>query len=104
MLGDKPLTGGGVQFHSVVEKGSNEPISIPLGAKLEEDGSYSLKVPVGRYRVELGRGDNADKQLWSQLAPKYMSPKSPLLVEVTEDKPSGGYDLKITPGVQQKRR
>lgn len=94
-LDNQPLTGGGVILHAVVEKNPDAAISVPLSAKLEEDGSYSLRVPEGKYRVQLDRGDKADKKFWSRLARKYTSPGSPLVLDVEENKPEGGYDLKL---------
>jgi hypothetical protein len=101
-LDNQPLTGGGVLFHAVVEKNTEGPISVPLGAKLEDDGSYSLRAPEGKYRVQLDRGDKSDKKQWARLPRKYSSLNSPLVVDVGEDKPEGGYDLKLSASDKQK--
>jgi hypothetical protein len=70
---------------------------------IEEDGSYKLStngqegVPLGKYRVVLSRGA-ADRKAWIQVHPQYTSQqKSPLEVEVVENKPERGYDLKLLP-------
>ena len=102
-LDGKPLTGGGVIFHAVVEKDTNAPISVPLGAPLQDDGAYKLRVPAGKYRVQLDRGAKGDKKVWSQIGQKYTSAKSPLVIDVEEDKPEGGYDVRLLSTGQQRR-
>jgi len=72
------------------------------GGPIGEDGFYTLftegtpGAPPGKYRAVLVRG--SDRQAWFAVPSQYQSPKnSPLEVEVTEDKPAGGYDLKLQP-------
>jgi hypothetical protein len=67
---------------------------------IEADGSYKLTThgksgaPLGKYRAVLTQGE--DKKLWTQVNKLYHSVrKSPLEVEVVENKPQGGYDLKL---------
>jgi hypothetical protein len=79
---------------------------------IREDGSYTLStkgkpgVPAGKYRVVLssGRERRALAKAWSVVPLKYTSEaKSPLEVEVAENKPEGGYDLKLQPQSGQRR-
>ncbi len=103
-LDGKPLTGGGVIFHPIPDKDTPvTPIGLlPSMGPLQDDGSYTLRtegragVPLGRYRVQLDKGAKADKKQWSQLATIYTTLQSPLVIEVTEDKPEGSYDLKLS--------
>jgi hypothetical protein len=71
--------------------------------QVQEDGSYTLSTkghpgaPLGKYRVVLARGA-ADRKAWSRVPTQYVNPrKSPLEVEVADNKPEGGYDLKLQP-------
>lgn len=95
----KPLTDGNVVFVPL-EKGENSP-PAPRGS-IGEDGSYRLftkgkpGAPLGKYRAMLQAGTN--RKTWSRVPSKYLSQKdSPLEVEIVEDKPEGGYDLKMQP-------
>lgn len=110
-LNDQPLTGGGLIFHPFSEKGPNSKqgkdknaeVLLPKGVPLQDDGSFSLQAPVGKYRVQLDKGEKSDPRQWSQLPRKYTQVMSPLVVEVREDKPEGGYDLKLSSTGQSSR-
>ncbi len=102
-LDDKPLTGGGIIFHAVVEKGTDAPVLRPVGAQLQDDGSYKVRLPVGKYRIQLDRGDKGDKKVWSLVGQKYRRADSTLVIEVAEDKPEGSYDLKLRSSAKQRR-
>jgi hypothetical protein len=76
------------------------------------DGSYTLStkgkpgVPAGKYRVVLssGRERRALAKAWSVVPLQYTSEaKSPLEVEVMENKPEGGYDLTLQSPSGQRR-
>jgi len=107
-LDGKPLTGGGVIFHPIPEKDTPmTPIGLlPSMGPIQDDGSYTLRtegragVPLGKYRVQLDMGSKADKKQWSLLAPVYMTLQSPLVIEVVEGKPEGGYDLNLSSRMQ----
>ena len=95
-----PLPDGRVSFY-LMDREPNTPFPVPEG-KIEADGSYALETqgksgsPLGKYRVAFDRGD--DRKAWRQVAPVYRDPKkSPLEIEVTENKPEGEYDLKLLP-------
>jgi hypothetical protein len=95
-----PLPDGEVSFY-LIDRDPNTPFPVPSG-KIEADGSYTLATqgrrgaPLGKYRVVFDRGD--DRKSWSRVARIYLGPKkSPLEVEVTENKPEGGYDFKLLP-------
>jgi hypothetical protein len=96
----KPLPGGHVTFF-LIERDPKTPSLTPEG-KIEADGSYvlytkgQLGAPPGKYRVVLLRG--SDRKAWSKIAPQYSNQKkSPLELEVVDNKPEGGYDLKLKP-------
>ncbi len=96
----KPLVGGEVTFVPI-DKDSNAP-SFTADGPIEEDGSYTLYTkgkpgaPPGKYRVVLTRG--SDRKSWFAVPPPYFSQKkSTLEIEVTENKPEGGYNLKLRP-------
>jgi hypothetical protein len=79
-------------------------VAIPEG-KIESDGSYSLRTlgkrgaPPGKYRVSIDPG--GDKDIRPLFDPTYSSSaKSPLEIEVGENKPAGAYDL-IVPAREQ---
>jgi hypothetical protein len=91
-LDGQPLTGGGVLFHSFEKSGD---VLVPRGAKLEDDGSYSIKLPLGKYRAQVDPGTKSDRQQWARIPQKYTGDRSPLIIEVTEDKPEGSYDIKL---------
>lgn len=97
-LDGEPLTGGGVLFHSYEKKGD---VLVPRGAKLEDDGSFSIKLPLGKYRAQVDPGTKSDRKQWARIPQKYTQDKSPLTIEVAEDKPEGSYDLKIPSGASQ---
>jgi hypothetical protein len=90
-----PLPDGVVRF-TPLDRDPNPASAGDIGA----DGSYTLSTrgkpgaPEGKYRVVLTRGQ--DRAAWSRVPNKYSSEKkSPLEVEVVENKPQGGYDLKV---------
>lgn len=100
----KPLPDGQVTF-APLDRDAN-----PAAAgKIEADGSYTLctrgqpGAAPGKYRVVLTHGE--DRTAWSEVPNKYYSrQKSPLEVEVAENKPQGGYDLKIQSQAQSRAR
>jgi hypothetical protein len=102
----KPVPGGLVTFVPMVEGpiASRPPTADGM---IGEDGSYTLGTKgkpgahLGKYRVVLSPG--VDKQAWSQVPRQYTRKRSPLEVEVEENKPEGGYDLKIQPQSGQRR-
>jgi hypothetical protein len=90
-----PLPDGVVRF-TPLDRDPN-PASA---ATIEADGSYTLSTrgkpgaPEGKYRVVFTRGANTEA--WSRVPNKYFQIRSsPLEVEVVENKPQGGYDLKV---------
>ena len=95
-----PLAGGHMIFIPI-NSDPNAPSPTSDG-NIQADGAYTLftkgqpGVPLGKYRVGLSRG--ADKKTWTRVAPQYFNHEnSPLEVEVVENKPEGGYDLKLLP-------
>jgi hypothetical protein len=93
-LNGKPLADGMVTFIPTGGDG-NDP--LPEG-KIEPGGFYTLTTrgsegaPVGSYRAVIELDDKATASL---MHPDFANPKkSPLLIEVAENKPEGGYDLK----------
>jgi hypothetical protein len=111
MADGKPLTGGYIIFIPIesipkprkdTAPTSEEELPLSPGGKIEEDGSYTIStsgkpgVPPGTYRVVLDRG--ANRKVFAKVPRKYTLPRqSPLEVEVVENKPEGGYDLKLEP-------
>jgi hypothetical protein len=101
MADGKPLPGGHVTFVQI-ERDPKTPSLTPEGV-IEADGSYTLftkgqpGAPPGKYRVVLLPG--SDRKAWSSGVPRQYSnqQKSPLEVEVMENKPEGGYDLTLLP-------
>jgi hypothetical protein len=92
-LNGKPISGGTVTFIPTGE--TNEP---PPEGKIDAEGNYSITTrgsegaPLGTYRAII---EPDDKTTASLMAPEYSNlKKSPLTVEVTDNKPAGGYDLK----------
>jgi hypothetical protein len=101
-----PLPDGTVSFY-LIDRDPNTTFPVPSGT-IEADGSYKLDTqgrtgaPLGKYRVVLDRGDN--KKVWRQVHEIYLYPKkSPLEIEVTENKPEGAYDLKLQPSKAPRR-
>jgi hypothetical protein len=95
LMNGKPLPDGVVTFVAL-DRDPNPASAGDIGA----DGSYTLSTrgkpgaPEGKYRVVLTRGK--DREAWLGVPNKYSSEKnSPLEVEVVENKPQGGYDLKV---------
>jgi hypothetical protein len=95
-----PLPGGHMIFIPI-NRDPNAP-SPPSDGNIQADGSYALftkgqpGVPLGKYRVVLSRG--VDKKAWNRVHPQYFNQEtSSLEVEVAENKPEGGYDLKLLP-------
>jgi hypothetical protein len=103
-LDGQPLTGGAVYFHPILDKDapSLPQPPMPSVSELGDDGSYTLcterkaGAPLGKYRVQLEPGDQAERKLWSQLPGQYTLRISSLVVEVVENKPEGGYDLPLS--------
>jgi hypothetical protein len=105
----KPLAGGRVTFMLIDEESStpkkaatSAPAPIPIGS-IGEDGSYTLftegkpGAPPGKYRVMLTPPPDKKVALEvrATVPQQYFGKKSPLEVEITENKPAGGYDLKL---------
>jgi hypothetical protein len=93
-----PLPGGQVTFIPL-DRDPNAP-GVTSGGKITPEGNFQLftkgkpGAPLGKYRVVLARG--TERKGWNRVPPQYSSQeKSPLEVEVAEEKPEGGYDLKI---------
>jgi hypothetical protein len=93
-----PLTLGSLSFVPL-DRDPNLPGATSDG-RINREGTYKLftnnkpGAPLGKYRVVLVRG--TDKKGWARVPRRYYSEeKSPLEVEVVEDKPEGGYDLKV---------
>jgi len=91
-----PLPDGMVEF---VPMDKQLAAPFPTG-NIEADGSYTLTThgkagaPLGKYRAVLSRGE--DRKLWIRVNSLYFAQrKSPLEVEIEENKPAGGYDLKL---------
>jgi hypothetical protein len=96
----EPSPSGHVVFVPI-EKNPNIPRSVlpPEGIIKKKDGSYTLfwngqsGAPVGKYRVVFR--SSMDRR-WSVVPAEYFDPeKSPLEVEIAENKPEGGYDLQV---------
>jgi hypothetical protein len=93
-----PLSEGEVVFVPV-DLHADAP--TPNG-KINADGTYSLATagqpgaPEGRYRVMIKPGTTTAKAK-SQINPIYLGPRSPLEMEVAENKPAGDYDLNLQP-------
>ena len=91
----KPLPDGLVSFVPL-DRESN----LPAAGAIESDGSYKIstkghpEAQPGKYRVVLTQGE--DRTAWSAVPSKfYNRQKTPLEVEVAENKPPGGYDVKV---------
>jgi hypothetical protein len=97
-LDGQPLTGGGVQFFHILQADENLPpnASLTFVSELGDDGSFKLDTPVGRYRVRFVQGDKADQGQWGKVPGPYQERVSPLVVEVVENKPEGGYDIQLS--------
>ncbi len=105
MTDGKPLSGGHVAFVRIDQDPDTSAPAAPIGeigGPIGEDGAYTLftqgkaGAPPGKYRVALRPG--RDRKTWLAVSPQYLSPKkSPLEIEVVENKPAGGYDLKVQP-------
>ena len=102
----QPSPSGHVVF-APIEMDPNVPRSLAPEGIIRKDGSYTLfwngkpGAPVGKYRVVFQ--GSLDKR-WSVIPAEYFNPeKSPLEVEVVENKPEGGYDLKVQPRSGQPR-
>lgn len=97
MADGKPLSGGLVSFMQIDRK-PGVPTPTPEGT-IQEDGSYTLYTydkpgaPPGKYRIVLNPG--SDRKLRFAIPQQYFGRQSPLEVEVEENKPEGGYDLKL---------
>jgi hypothetical protein len=104
-----PLPGGYMTLFPI-ESDSKAPPNTPAehlsppisGGEIGPDGSYTLSTkeqpgaPLGKYRVVLARG--ADTKAWSRVSGQYFDRRRTTLeIEVVEDKPEGGYDLKLVP-------
>ncbi len=99
-----PLPDGAVMFVPLDGDQKGIVISGPIGA----DGSYTLSTngkpgaPLGKYRAVVNPGE--DKKAWLHVGAIYSNDKkSPLEVEVVENKPAGGYDLKLLPKGQARQ-
>jgi hypothetical protein len=95
----------------IPEQADAEVLFIPVDSdaraplprsKVAVGGVYSLQTggwrgaTAGQYRVVVLVGDT--KSLAGRFDPVYASQqKSPLLIDVLENKPAGGYDLQLTP-------
>jgi hypothetical protein len=97
-LNGKPLSNGEVVFVPV-EEDARGPT---LRGTIQSDGSYTLRTgnkagaPAGQYRVAVVVEDT--KTLPEPLNLDYSSTaKTPLRIDVTEGKPAGGYDIKLSP-------
>jgi hypothetical protein len=93
-----PVPGGHVSFVPL-DRDPNLPGATSEG-RITPEGAYKVftnnkpGAPLGKYRVVLSRG--SDRRGWSRVPKRYFDEvKSPLEVEVVEDKPEGGYDFKI---------
>jgi hypothetical protein len=104
MLDGAPLQGGVLLFHPNEAKGNTNRISCTGPVS---NGKYSLVTsgvtknetgtgaPLGWYKVTLLNDLPGMKEI--QVNPKFMRPETtPLEIEITEDPPSGVYDLKLT--------
>jgi hypothetical protein len=105
-LNGTPLPDGRVSFY-LLDRDPNTPFPVPSG-KIEADGSYKLDTqgrtgaPLGKYRAAVDRGE--DRKAWNQVDPIYLNRnKSPLEIEVTENKPEGAYDLNLLPRKASRR-
>jgi hypothetical protein len=113
----KPLSGGRVTFTLIDSDSStpkksetSAPTPVPIGS-IGEDGSYTLSTegkpgaPPGKYRVMLTPPPDKKVALEvrAAVAQQYFSRKSPLEVEVAENKPAGGYDLKLQSRQQSRK-
>jgi hypothetical protein len=99
-----PLPDGDVQFVPLDEN-AKAPIA---SGNIEADGSYTLSTNgkpgahVGKYRAVVNPGEN--KKAWLHVGAIYSNDKkSPLEIEVVENKPAGGYDLKLLPKGQARQ-
>jgi hypothetical protein len=96
-----PLTGTFVLFIPI-DSGPNAASPYLPRGRLKEDGSFTISTrgqpgaPLGKYRVVLlpGRKRGALRGVPAQYTSQE---KSPLEVEVAENKPEGAYDLKLLP-------
>jgi hypothetical protein len=103
-LDGQPLTGGAVYFFPILDPDQELPASASVASigELGDDGSFKLSTagksgaPVGKYRVRLGPGDKSDMKQWAQVPGRYTQSNSPLMVEVVENKPEGGYDIQLS--------
>jgi hypothetical protein len=93
-----PLPDGEVKFVPIERDVKDFVASGPI----EADGTYTLSTngkpgaPLGKYRVVVTPGDN--RKAWLHVGTVYSNDKkSPLEVEVVENKPAGGYDLNLLP-------
>jgi hypothetical protein len=93
-----PLPPGHVEFYPL-DRDPNLP-GITSEGRSNQEGEYKLftsnkpGAPLGKYRVVLSRG--SDRKGWRRVPTRYFSEvKSPLEVQVEENKPEGGYDLKV---------
>lgn len=104
-LDGQPLTGGTVHFVHILQAGENLPPNASLASigELGNDGSFNLRTPVGKYRVRLASGEKSDSAQWARLPGLYTKDDSPLVVEVVENKPEGGYDIQLSSKEKPKR-
>jgi hypothetical protein len=95
----KPMPKGNVIFVPI-EPDPKVPRSVlPPQGFIGDEGAYTMLwngkpgAPVGKYRVVFQRSMDGR---WNAIPPEYFnSEKSPLEVEVAENKPEGGYDLAV---------
>jgi hypothetical protein len=104
-LDGQPLTAGSVHFVQILQADENLPPNASLASisELGNDGSFNLHTPVGKYRVRLESGDKSDSAQWARLPGLYTKFDSPLVVEVVENKPEGGYDIQLSSKDKPKR-
>jgi hypothetical protein len=92
-----PLSEGEVRFEPL-EKGGD----FAAKGTIQEDGTYTLTtagkpgVPAGKYRAIITPGYSTPRAKLLVL-PMYQGPRSPLEVEVAENKAAGDYDLNLLP-------
>jgi hypothetical protein len=98
LMGGKPLSEGTVVFVAVDPRAA---AWTPAGA-IQADGTYTLATdgrpgaPVGKYRVMIKPGKGSIKAML-QVNRKYTNNRSPLQVEVAENKAPGDYDFNLEP-------
>jgi hypothetical protein len=95
----KPMPKGNVLLIPIESDQKLPRSALPPGGFIGDEGAYTVLwngkpgAPVGKYRVVFQRSMDGR---WNAIPAEYFNTeKSPLEVEVVENKPEGGYDMTV---------